>query len=95
MQLVDLSRRCARLEKHADADILRDMMALRAAADEAGGRDADRCGQDERSPERINQRNGYRERDWETRAGTVELRIPKAAQEPAPPKALWDSHFLS
>jgi transposase-like protein len=31
----------------------------------------------ERSPERINYRNGYRERDWETRAGTVELRIPK------------------
>ena len=31
----------------------------------------------ERSPERINQRIGYRERLWETRAGTVELRIPK------------------
>jgi putative transposase len=30
-----------------------------------------------RDPERINQRNGYRERSWETRAGTVELRIPK------------------
>jgi putative transposase len=31
----------------------------------------------ERSPERLNQRNGYRERDWQTRVGTVELRIPK------------------
>ena len=35
------------------------------------------AGPGERSPERVNQRNGYRERDWETRAGTVELRIPK------------------
>ena len=31
----------------------------------------------ERSLARVNQRNGYRERSWETRAGTVELRIPK------------------
>jgi len=31
----------------------------------------------ERSEERVNSRNGYRERAWETRAGTVDLKIPK------------------
>src|ERR687886_295213 len=30
-----------------------------------------------RSDERTNQRNGYRPREWDTRAGTIELAIPK------------------
>src|SRR4051812_46917161 len=35
------------------------------------------AGHGERSAERVNQRNGYRERDGQTRVGTVELGIPK------------------
>lgn len=35
------------------------------------------AGHGEKSAVRVVQRNGYRERDWQTRAGTVELRIPK------------------
>lgn len=31
----------------------------------------------ERSPQRLNSGNGYRERLWERRAGSVELKIPK------------------
>ena len=35
------------------------------------------AGYGERTPERANSRNGYRERLWETRVGAVDLRIPK------------------
>ncbi len=31
----------------------------------------------ESSPERVNSRNGYRHRDFDTRAGTVDVAIPK------------------
>jgi len=35
------------------------------------------AGYGERSPERLNRRNGYRERDWDTRVGSIELAVPK------------------
>ena len=35
------------------------------------------AGYGEKNPERFVQRNGYRDRDWQTRAGAGELRIPK------------------
>ena len=41
-----------------------------------------RCGAEygERTDERVNSRNGYRERRWDTRAGTIELAVPKLRQ---------------
>ena len=68
----------ALLEKGTDSSFLREMIgfaAERLMALETDGLCG--AGPGERSAERRNQRNGYRERDWETRAGTVELRIPK------------------
>src|SRR5580692_5914015 len=38
------------------------------------------AGYGEVSPERVNSRNGYRRREWDTRAGTVELAVPKLRQ---------------
>ena len=65
-------------EKGADIDVLRQMvqfMAQRLMELDVEGRCG--AGYDEKNPERLNSRNGYRDRLWETRAGSVELKIPK------------------
>ena len=71
------------LEKSSDADLLREMIgftAQRLMELEVQGRTG--AGHGERTPDRINHRNGYRDRVWETRAGTVELKIPKLRKGP-------------
>jgi putative transposase len=70
------------VRKHLEADGGGDLLAgmIKVFADALMSADADAlCGASygEVSPERVNVRNGYRDRDFDTRAGTISLAIPK------------------
>lgn len=72
MALVEL------IEQGADSDLVRAMLAFAAERMmdlEIEAKTGVPCGS--RSPERLNHRNGYRERGWDTRAGRIDLAIPK------------------
>jgi len=64
--------------EEASPDLLREM--VKEFAEALMSADADAvcgAGYGERSPERVNRRNGYRERDWDTRVGSIELAVPR------------------
>jgi putative transposase len=74
----DMITLCTLVENSENRDFLREMIgftAQRLMELEVEGKTG--AGYGEKDPERLAQRNGYRDRIWETRAGTVELRIPK------------------
>src|SRR5262249_20547341 len=75
---MDVSEWLRKQLEQASPDLLRAM--VKELAEALMGAEADAiCGAayGERSPERVNRRNGYRERDWDTRVGSIELAVPK------------------
>jgi transposase-like protein len=78
---MDISEWLRKQLEEASPDLLRAM--VQDFAEALMGAEADAlCGAPygERSPARVNIRNGYRERGWDTRVGTIELAIPKLRQ---------------
>ena len=78
----------ALIEKAPGADLLREMIgvaAQRLMELEVGELTGAAYG--EKDPERLAQRNGYRSRDWQTRAGTVEL-VGSGAPDPQAPQGI-------
>ena len=66
------------VEKQADGDLVREMLAFAAERImEAEIEARTGAAKGARTPMREVQRNGYRDRDWDTRAGRIALEIPK------------------
>jgi putative transposase len=75
---IDVLERFRKQLEGADIDLLREMVQV--FAEQLMGAEVDAlCGADygEGSEDRVNRRNGYRERAWDTRTGTIGLRVPK------------------
>ena len=75
---MDMSSWLRKRLEDAHPDLLRAM--VKEMAEALMSADADAvcgAGYGERSPERVNRRNGYRERDWDTRVGSIELALPR------------------
>jgi putative transposase len=78
---VDLARLAGEQLESASPDLLRAM--VKAFAEALMGAEADAaCGAPygQASEDRVNYRNGYRDRRWDTRAGTIELALPRLRQ---------------
>src|SRR3989441_5300767 len=75
---MDVSSWLRKQLEETSPDLLRAM--VKEFAEALMSADADAvcgAGYGERTPERVNRRNGYRERDWDTRVGSIELAVPK------------------
>jgi len=78
MALADLVRKA---EVHGDVDFLREgVRVLTQALMEIEVSQQLGAERYERSGERVGQRNGYREREWDTRVGTIGLRVPRVRE---------------
>ncbi|MFN2593947.1 MAG: IS256 family transposase [Actinomycetota bacterium] len=79
--------------EEAEPDLLREMVQV--FAETLMGADADafcNAAFGERSTKRTNRRNGYRSRRWDTRAGTIDLRVPKLRSGSYFPDWLLERH---
>src|SRR3954465_10355795 len=82
------------IEKSADTDLIREMLGF--AAERMMDLEVQACtgaAHGVRDPARLVHRNGYRERAWETRAGRIELAIPRLRRGSYLPSFLEPRHL--